>query len=61
MVEMVPLPWDMWLEIKDAGMDAEYTAYWAEHPFLCLIDPGELIDGDGGGDDDDDGDGGGKG
>lgn len=55
LAQMIPLPWDMWPEIEDADMDAEYIAYWAEHPFPRLTDPGELLDGDGGGDDDDDG------
>lgn len=55
MTEMLPLPWDMWPEVEDAGMDAEYAAYWAEHPFLRLTDPGELLEGEAGGDDDDDG------
>lgn len=27
MVEMVPFPWDIWVDVEDAGMDAEYTAY----------------------------------
>lgn len=49
LVEMMPLPWNMWPEIEDAGMDAEYTAYWVEHPFPRLTDLGELLDGDGGG------------
>lgn len=40
LVEMMPLPWDMWPEIEDAGMDAKYTTYWAEHPFPRLTDPG---------------------
>lgn len=61
LVEMMPLPWDMWLKIEDVGMDFEYTAYWTEHPFPHLTDPRELLDGDGGGDGDDDGDDGGKG
>lgn len=58
LLEMMPLPWDMWPEIEDAGMDAEYIAYWAEHPFPRLMDLGELFEGDGGGDDDDGADGG---
>lgn len=61
LVEMIPLPWDMWPEIEDVGMDAKYTAYWAEHPFPQLTDPGEAVEGDGGGDDDDGGGDGGRG
>lgn len=61
LVEMIPLPWDMWAEIDDAGMDSEYTAYCDEHPSPRLTDPGEQIDGDGRGDEDDDGDGRGRG
>lgn len=57
----MPLPWDMWPEIEDVGMDAEYTTYWVEHPFPRLTDPRELLDGDGGGNGDDDGDDGGRG
>ncbi|XP_059070641.1 protein MAINTENANCE OF MERISTEMS-like [Cryptomeria japonica] len=30
MTEMLPLPWDMWLEVEDAGMDTEYAAYWGQ-------------------------------
>lgn len=55
LVEMIPLPWDMWPEIEDTRMDAEYTAYWVEHPFPRLTDPGEALEGDGGGDKDDGG------
>lgn len=49
LVEMVPMPWDMWPEIEDAGMDVEYTTHLAEHPFPRLTNPREQIDGDGGG------------
>ncbi|XP_059064144.1 disease resistance protein Roq1 [Cryptomeria japonica] len=59
--EMVPMPWDIWAEVEDAGMDVEYSAYWAEHLFPWLVDQGESIEGDGGDDRDDSGDGGGKG
>lgn len=41
LVEIVPMPWDMWPEIEDGSIDAKYTTYWAEHPFPHLTDPGE--------------------
>lgn len=49
MLEMVPMPWDIWVDVEDAGMDARYTAYWVEHLFPRLTDPGEPIEEDGGG------------
>lgn len=61
LTEMMPMPWDMWPEVDDAGMDAEYSAYWAEHPFPRLTDPAEPVDGEGGGEDDDGGGDGGRG
>lgn len=54
------MPWDIWVDVEDIGMDVEYSAYWAEHPFPQVPDLGEPIEGDGG-DGDDSGDGRGKG
>lgn len=48
MLEMVSMLWDIWVDVEDAGMDAEYRAYWVEHLFPWLIDPGELIEWDSG-------------
>lgn len=58
LLEMVPMPWDIWEDVEDVGMDAEYSGYWTEHPFPRLTDPREPIERDGG---DDSGDGGGRG
>lgn len=60
MLEMVSMPWDIWVDVEDAGMDAEYTAYWVEHPFPWLTDPGEPLNGDGGDGGDDSWEGGGR-
>lgn len=55
------MPWDIWADVEDAGMDVEYNAYWGEHAFPWLRDLGEPVEGDGGDGGDDSGDGGGRG
>lgn len=52
--EMVPIPWDILVDVEDVGMDVDYNTYWVDHPCPWLTDLGEPIEGDGG-------DGGGRG